>query len=148
MNNNIIVAVIAVVIVIIGFLIYGAMSNESETDTNVVTATTTRSATSAEVEAQLEIEAEARAEREAKEAKEAKAKEVAFIIEVANLPEAQQTALKAAGVNETSIEITNAMLTCARVDMSETRVNEIKGGASVTVNEGIKLVSCYKANSN
>lgn len=143
MNNNVLAAVVGIIIIIIGFIIYGAMTDDSEMNTDEVTATTTRSATNAEVEAQLEREAEFRAEREAEEAKE---QEVAFTIEVANLPEDQQAALKAMGMNDTSIEITNAMLTCARVDMSETRVKEIEDGASVTASEGIKLVSCYNAN--
>lgn len=143
MNNNVLVGIVGIIIIIIGFIIYGAMTDDSEMNTDEVTATTTRSATNAEVEAQLEREAEFRAEREAEEAK---AQEVAFTIEVANLPEDQQAALKAMGMNDTSIEITNAMLTCARVDMSETRVKEIEDGASVTASEGIKLVSCYNAN--
>ena len=143
MNNNVLVAVIAVIIIVIGFFIYGAMNDD--TDTVPVTATSSNSstasssATSAEIEAQLEREAIIRAE-------EAEAKKVAFTIDVTKLPEAQQASLKLMGMNDTSIEITNAMLTCARVDMSETRVKEIEDGASVTASEGVKLVSCYNAN--
>ncbi|OGG65424.1 hypothetical protein A3I99_01585 [Candidatus Kaiserbacteria bacterium RIFCSPLOWO2_02_FULL_45_11b] len=140
MNNNVLVAVIVVILIVIGFFIYGAMNDE--TDTVPTTATSSNSSTgstSAEIEAEFARNATIRAE-------EAKAKEVAFTIDVTKLPEAQQASLKVMGMNDTSIDITNAMLTCARVDMSETRVKEIEDGASVTASEGIKLVSCYNAN--
>lgn len=143
MNNNVLIVVGGIIIIVVGFLIYGTMNDDvvvvpiTSTSTAV---TGSSSATSAEVEAQLKKDAELRAENEAK------AKEVAFTIDVTKLPEAQQASLKLMGMNETSIDITNAMITCARVDMSETRVKEIEDGASVTASEGIKLVSCYNAN--
>jgi len=147
MNNNVLVAVIAVIIIVIGFFIYGAMNDDADTvpatATSSNSSTASSSATSAEIEAILAREEAARAQ---KAADEAKAKEVAFTIDVTKLPEAQQASLKLMGMNDTSIEITNAMLTCARVDMSETRVKEIEDGASVTASEGVKLVSCYNAN--
>ncbi len=141
MNNNLIFAVIAVIIIVIGFFIYGTMNDEPEAA--AVKTESSRSATNAEVEAQLEREATFRAEREAEEAK---AQEVAFTVDVTKLPEAQQATLKTMGMNDTSIDITNAMVTCAEADMSEERVLEIKDGASVTASEGISLVSCYNAN--
>lgn len=49
-------------------------------------------------------------------------------------------------MNDTKIEITNMMMTCAKKDMSDSRLAEIKEGASVTMSEGVKLVSCYNAN--
>lgn len=146
MNNNVLIVVGGIIIIVVGFLIYGAMDDEvvvvpiTSTSTAV---TGSSSATSAQVEAQLKKDAADRAEAEAK----AKAKEVAFTVDVSKLPEAQQASLKLMGMNETSIDITNAMVTCAKVDMSATRVTEIKDGASVTASEGIKLVSCYNANN-
>lgn len=138
MNNNVLLAVVAVIILIIGFAIYGVMSGETDMDTDTI-----NSPTSAEIEAQLEREAEFREQREAEEAE---AQEVAFTIEVANLPEEQRASLQAMGITDTSLQITNGMLECARVDMSETRVNEIMSGATTTASEGMKLVSCYNAN--
>jgi len=142
MNNNTIIAVvIGIVIVTVGFLMYGAMNDEPEAVPT--SATPSQSASSAEIEARLKQDA---ADKAAKDAEAAKAKEVAFTIDVAKLLEAQQVTLKTMGMNDTKIEVTNAMVTCAEADMSASRVAEIKGGASVTASEGIKLVSCYNAN--
>jgi cytoskeletal protein RodZ len=143
-NNTVTAAVIGIIIIVIGFLIYGAMKDEPETTTPPTTQTTSpSSASSAEIEARLKQEA---ADKAAKDAAAAKAKEVAFSIDVTKLPEAQQVSLKTMGMNDTKIEVTNAMVTCAEADISGSRVAEIKGGASVTASEGIKLVSCYNAN--
>ncbi len=142
MSNNVIITVIGIICIVTGFLVYRAVTDEPETVPRT-SATPSRSATSAEVEAQLKKDAADRAEQEAEAAR---AKEVAFTIDVTKLPEAQQVSLKTMGMNDTKIEVTNAMVTCAEADISASRVAEIKGGASVTASEGIKLVSCYNAN--
>lgn len=143
MNNNAIVAVaIGVVVLVIGFLIIGTMNDDPVgvpvTSTPSTRPTSSSSATSAQIEEQLKKDAALRAENEAKA--------VAFSIDVSKLSEAQQLTLKTMGIKDSSIKITNAMVACAAVDMSATRMEEIKGGASITASEGIKFVSCYNAN--
>ena len=141
MNNNVLIAVGGVIVIIIGFLIYGAMNDDKVVVVPITaTSTTVTSSTSAQIQAQKEREATLEAQR-----LEAEAKKVAFTIDVKKLPEAQQLSLKTMGVDDTSFDITNAMVTCAKVDMSDTRLNEVKGGASVTAAEGIKLMACYNA---
>ena len=123
---------------IIAFIIVGEVNK----DPVGVPATATSTSTS-EAEAAAEREAAFQAQRQ-----EAEEQEVAFSIKVANLPEAQQTALGVMGFTSTSsIEITNKMVTCAKVDMSETRMAEVKDGATVTAAEGVRLMSCYNANN-
>jgi len=139
MNNNAVIGgVIGVVVLIIGFLIISTMNEDP-----IGVPVTNPSATSSTVtQTQQEREAAFQAERQAKEEQE-----VAFTIDVSKLPEAQQVALAAVGISSTSsLSITNKMVSCAGVDMSATRMAEIKSGASVTVGEGLKLVSCYNVN--
>lgn len=137
MNNTVIAVVVGIIIIILGLLIFNTMKDESvEVPVNV---NITNSTSSAETQVQKEVSLEAQRQ-------ETEAQKVAFTIDVTKLPEAQQLALKTMGVNETSIEITNAMVTCARADMSEERMAEIKDGATVSMGEGIKLISCYNEN--
>lgn len=139
MNNTVITVAIGVIIIIFGFLIFSTI-NDAPADVPVVNVNTTvNSSSTAETQAQREAAFEAQRQ-------EIEAEKVAFTIDVTKLPEAQQVALKTMGVNETSIEITNGMVTCARADMSETRMAEVKGGASIAMGEGIKLISCYNDN--
>ena len=140
MNNTVIAVTIGIIIIVFGFLIYSTTMNDKPDTVPVVNVNnTTNSTETAQTEAQKEAAFQA-------QRKENEAKEVAFTIDVTKLPEAQQVALKTMGVNETSIKITNAMVTCAGADLSEARMAEIKGGASVSIAEGIKLVGCYNAN--
>lgn len=141
MEKNVLAIVVGIIIVIIGILIYGAMDDEAVNVNVVATSTPATGPTAAEVEAQRQQDAAQQAQRDADEAKT-----VAFTIDVTKLPEAQQLSLKAMGMKDTKIEITNAVMTCAKADMSDSRMAEIIEGASVTMSEGIKLVSCYNAN--
>lgn len=139
MNNTGITIAVGIVALIIGFFIGGMMA---ETDIDVPTSSTSTTTSTSQAQTAAEREAAFQAERQEQEENE-----VAFTINVSNLPEVQQTALAAMGVSSTSsIDITNKMVTCAGVDMSATRMAEIKNGASVTAGEGIKLMSCYRAN--
>ena len=139
MNNTVIALAIGIIIIVFGFLIYSTMNDKPDTVPVVNVNNTTNNTETAQTEAQKEAAFQA-------QRKENEAKEVAFTIDVTKLPEAPQVALKTMGVNETSIKITNAMVTCAGADLSEARMAEIKGGASVSIVEGIKLVGCYNAN--
>jgi hypothetical protein len=139
MNNTAITIMIGIIIIAFGFLIFSTMNDESIEVPVVNVNTTANSSSTTQTQAQREAAFEAQRQ-------ETEAKKVAFTIDVTKLPEAQQLALKTMGVNETSIEITNAMVTCARADMSEERMTEVKGGATVTMGEGIKLISCYNDN--
>lgn len=139
MNNTVITVAIGIIIIVFGFLIYSTMNDDLVEVPVVNVNTTNNSSTTAQTEAQKEAAFQA-------QRKENEAKEVAFTIDVTKLPEAQQLALKTMGVNETSLKITNAMVTCAATEMNEVRMAEIKGGATVTMGEGIKLISCYNEN--
>lgn len=141
MDKTLIAVIVGVAIIIIGFVIYTSMDDKTTNITVTSTSTPTTSSTTAQIEAERQRKADEQAARD-----DANAKTVAFTIDVTKLPAAQQASLKAMGVSSTSIEITNAMVTCAETDLSVSRVAEIKGGASVTMSEGIKLVSCYNAN--
>jgi IMP dehydrogenase/GMP reductase len=144
MEKNVLIAVIGVVVIIGGILIYSSMNNTdkvSPTATSTTASTSATGSTSAQIAAQKQRDEDLQKQRD-----EAAAKMVAFTIDVTKLPAAQQTALKTIGMDEDSIDITNAMVTCAKADLSESRINEIKGGATTTASEGIKLVSCYNVN--
>ncbi len=141
MDKNVLAIVIGIIVIIIGILVYGAMNDTDDTVPVTATSTPVTGSTTAQIEAQKQRDADQQKQRD-----EATAKMVAFTIDVTKLPEAQQTSLKAVGMNETSIDITNAMVTCAKTDLSDSRINEIKGGATTTVSEGIKFVSCYNVN--
>lgn len=141
MNNNAVVAsVVGIIVIIIGFVAISMMNDDTVVIPVTQAPATSTSGVQTEQEKAAALEV-ARIEREAQQ--------VAFSINVSKLPEAQQVALQVLGINSTSsLDITNKMVSCAGVDMSATRMAEIKGGASVTAGEGVKLVSCYKANVN
>lgn len=142
MNNNVLAVVGGIIVLIIAFFIIDAMNNDP---VGVPANSTSTSSSQAQTAEQRQREADFQAERAESEAE---ANEVAFSINVSTLPEAQQVALAAMGVSSTSsLNITNAMVTCASIDMSETRMAEIKDGATVTGAEGIRLMSCYNANN-
>ena len=142
MNNNTLLVVGAIIVLIIGAVVIVTMNNDPVGAPANSTSTSSSQAQTAE---QRQREADFQAERAESEAQ---ANEVAFTIDVSTLPEAQQTALAVMGINSSStLNITNKMMTCVGTDMSGTRMAEIKGGASVTAGEGIKLVSCYNANN-
>lgn len=72
--------------------------------------------------------------------------DVAFSIPISGLPQAQQTALKAMGINGDSFVVTKGMVACAEAKIGAQRVKEIQNGASTSVSEGLTLMGCYKAN--
>lgn len=141
MDKTLLVVVAGIVVNIIGFIIYDGMNDDAMNVPMTPTSTPTTSSTSAQIEAQRQRDRDEQIMREEKEAQT-----VAFKIDVAKLPATQQLALKTVGVSSSSIDITNAMVTCAKADLSDNRIAEIKGGATTTASEGLKLVSCYSAN--
>lgn len=72
--------------------------------------------------------------------------DTAFVIRIADLPEAQQSMLRATGIKGDDIVITNAMKTCAESSVGVDRTAEISKGATPSVIEGTKLVACYSQN--
>ncbi|MFN3188218.1 MAG: hypothetical protein ACK42D_01595 [Candidatus Paceibacteria bacterium] len=77
---------------------------------------------------------------------EEEANETAFVIQVSRLSDAQQAALRTAGVDDDEIVITRGMVVCAEAEMGASRVAEIEDGASISMGEGVTLVSCYNNN--
>ncbi len=69
--------------------------------------------------------------------------EVAFTIETERLPELQQQALISLGIEETELEITNAMVSCVESEVGSSRMMQIRNGATTTVSESVTLVGCY-----
>ena len=64
-----------------------------------------------------------------------------FTIDVAGLPSAQQTALRAVGIEDT-LTITPAQVECAVAQVGAARVEAIKAGAAPTLLEATKLAAC------
>ncbi len=140
MNNTVITLAVGIIVIIIGFFVWGLMT---DTDVDISRDSTPTGTSQAQLDAEREREAEFQRQRQ-----EAEDNEVAFTVDVSNLPEVQQTALGTMGISSTSsINITNKMVECAAVDMSETRMAEIQDGATLTAAEGIRLMSCYNANN-
>ncbi len=69
--------------------------------------------------------------------------EVAFTINVENIPEAQRAFLKTMGITGNEIVVTNTMLACAQVEIGIDRMVEIQNGATPSVSEGLALAGCY-----
>lgn len=65
-----------------------------------------------------------------------------FTIDVHSLPEAQQMALRAAGVHDSQIYISAETIACAEIEIGASRVEEIKNGATPSISEGAKLMGC------
>ncbi len=111
MDKTLLAVIVAIVVVITGFIIYDGMYDDtakvSTTPTSTPVANT--SSTTAEIEAKRQRDRDEQIMRDEKEAQT-----VAFKIDVAKLPTAQQLALKTVGVSSSSIDITNAMVACAR----------------------------------
>ncbi len=141
MDKTLLAVVVGIIIIITGFIIYAGMGDDTDKVIVTSTSTPTTSSTTAEIEAEWQRDRDAEILRAEKEAKT-----VAFTLDVSKLPSAQQLALKTMGVSSTTINITNAMVTCANADLSSNRVAEIKAGATTTASEAIKLVGCYNAN--
>jgi hypothetical protein len=142
MDKNVVDVVVVILVIVIGAIVYGAMTDTTDDVKMTATSTPVTASTSAQLETERQKQAAITAAQVEKEAST-----VAFTIDVTKLPEAQQASLKTIGMNDTKINVTNAMVTCAKADMSDSRLEEIKGGASVTMSEGVKLVSCYNVNS-
>lgn len=135
MTDTVMMWGIGIVALIIGFFIWSMMTDK---DTKVFTTVTSTSSIQTASDREATFEAERRAEAD---------RQVAFTVDVSKLPTAQQVALQAMGITSTStISITNKMVSCAGVDMSATRMAEIKSGANVTAAEGVTFMACYKAN--
>lgn len=77
---------------------------------------------------------------------EAEANETAFVVAMDRLSDTQQVAVRAAGVEGDEIVITRGMVVCAESEMGSSRVAEIEGGASISMSEGVTLISCYNSN--
>mgnify|MGYP000863091544 FL=1 len=111
MDKTRLAVIVAIFVVITGFIIYDGMYDDtakvSTTPTSTPVANT--SSTTAEIEAKRQRDRDEQIMRDEKEAQT-----VAFKIDVAKLPTAQQLALKTVGVSSSSIDITNAMVACAR----------------------------------
>ncbi len=74
------------------------------------------------------------------------ANEPAFTIVVANLPTAQQDALRMMGFSEAEIVITKGTMACAETKITNERTVEIQNGATPSASESIALVGCYTSN--
>jgi hypothetical protein len=61
-----------------------------------------------------------------------------------SLPQGQLDMLKSFGIDPATVSVTPAMMTCAEGKVGAARFTEIKNGATPTMFEGAKLVTCYK----
>ena len=66
-----------------------------------------------------------------------------FSIAISTLPESQQMALRTMGIDGEELYITPKMIGCAEAKVGSARVAEIKGGAGVSISEGLTLIGCY-----
>jgi hypothetical protein len=48
------------------------------------------------------------------------------------------------GIDPNTVNITPAMIACAEAKLGATRIEELKGGATPSMSEGISLMACYK----
>ena len=69
--------------------------------------------------------------------------EVAFTINVENIPETQRAFLKTMGITGNEIVVTNTILACAQAEIGIVRMVEIQNGATPSVSEGLALAGCY-----
>lgn len=111
MDKTLLTVIVAIVVVITGFIIYDGIYDDTAKVSTIPTSTpvANTSSTTAEIEAKRQRDRDEQIMRDEKEAQT-----VAFKIDVAKLPTAQQLALKTVGVSSSSIDITNAMVACAR----------------------------------
>lgn len=65
-------------------------------------------------------------------------------INASSLTEGQKKLLGALGIDANAITVTQAMIVCAETSLGATRVEEIKGGATPSFSEGLKLAACYR----
>jgi hypothetical protein len=63
---------------------------------------------------------------------------------VPSIPQGQIEMLKSFGIDPATVKLTGAMMACAEVKVGSARFAEIKNGATPTMVEGAKLVTCYK----
>jgi len=132
-NNNTFVAVLGIIfLLVMGYIIVNAMTNDEPITTinqenvdvtpsannNVIEENTTRNDTVDD-------------------------SGVAFTIDVADLTAEQQTMLRAAGLNQSQIVVTNKMKTCAEERLGAERVNAFSRGEKPTVGEWSTLLICY-----
>jgi hypothetical protein len=61
-----------------------------------------------------------------------------------SLPQGQLDMLKSFGIDPATVSVTPAMMACAEGKVGAPRFTEIKNGATPTMFEGAKLVTCYK----
>lgn len=69
--------------------------------------------------------------------------EVAFVIDVSQIPDSQRAFLRTMGIEGNEISVTNTMLACAEAEIGVERMGEIRYGATPSMSEGLKLAGCY-----
>jgi hypothetical protein len=67
-----------------------------------------------------------------------------FVIKIDNLPEAQKVALRGLGVSGPELVVTEEIIVCAETEIGAPRLYEIRNGATPSISEGLKLISCYQ----